>query len=115
MATGTPVIARRAGALPEIIEHGRTGFLVDDMQEAALAIERAADLNRRQIRQRALGRFSVERMLDDYERVFDGLVGGALRRSDGSERIPVMAERRTSRNRERAEMILEPASRREAN
>ena len=44
MATGTPVIARRAGALPEIIEHGGTGFLIDDLQEAALAVELASSL-----------------------------------------------------------------------
>ena len=43
MATGTPVIARRAGALPEIVEEGRTGFLVDDVQEARLALDRVGD------------------------------------------------------------------------
>ena len=42
MATGTPVIARRAGALTETIEHGVTGFLVDDVDEAVLAVERVA-------------------------------------------------------------------------
>jgi glycosyltransferase involved in cell wall biosynthesis len=46
MATGTPVIARRAGALPEIIEEGRTGYLVDDVEEARLALERLAMLDR---------------------------------------------------------------------
>ena len=40
MATGTPVIARRAGAFTETIEHGVTGFLVDDVTEAVLAVER---------------------------------------------------------------------------
>jgi glycosyltransferase involved in cell wall biosynthesis len=74
MATGTPVIARRAGALPEIIEHGRSGFLVDDLQEAVLAVERASTLDRRQVRHIALGRFAVDRMLDDYERVYRKLV-----------------------------------------
>ena len=67
MATGTPVIARRAGALPEIVEHGRSGFLVDDLQEAVLAVERAEGLDRRHVRQSALGQFSVDRMLDEYE------------------------------------------------
>ena len=75
MATGTPVIARRAGALPEIIEHGRSGFLVDDLQEAVLAVERASTLDRRQIRHAAVRRFSVERMIDDYERVYRELAG----------------------------------------
>jgi glycosyltransferase involved in cell wall biosynthesis len=78
MATGTPVIARRAGALPEIIQHGRTGFLVDDLAEAGLAVERAATLDRRAIRQTVLSRFSVDRMVDDYERVYRSLVAPAM-------------------------------------
>src|SRR6185436_18996101 len=67
MATGTPVIARRAGALPEIVEEGRTGFLVDDVQEARLAVERVATLDRKCVRDAVLARFSVDRMVEDYE------------------------------------------------
>ena len=114
MATGTPVIARRAGALPEIVEHGRSGFLIDDLQEAVLAVERASTIDRRQVRQRALGRFSVERMLDDYERVYRALLGTGVHTSDETEPIPVMADRRSSRYREPSESLLEAASRFEA-
>jgi glycosyltransferase involved in cell wall biosynthesis len=78
MATGTPVVARRAGALPEIIQHGRTGFLVDDLQEAVLAVELAGGLDRRTVRQTTLDRFSVERMLDGYERVYRDLVSPSV-------------------------------------
>ena len=67
MATGTPVIARRAGALTETIEHGVTGFLVDDVDEATFALEKVAELDRRAIRERALERFSPQRMVDEYE------------------------------------------------
>jgi glycosyltransferase involved in cell wall biosynthesis len=74
MATGTPVIARRAGALTETVEHGVDGFLVDDLVEAELAVARAADLDRQRIRERALERFSVERMVDEYERVYEQLL-----------------------------------------
>ena len=70
MATGTPVIARRAGALPEIVEHNRTGFLVDDLGEARLAVTRAATLDRSAVRQVALTRFNVDRMVDEYEAVY---------------------------------------------
>ncbi len=70
MAAGTPVIARKAGALPEIVEHGVDGFLVDDLREAKLAIGRAGSLDRRRIRQRALSRFSPGRMVDAYEQVY---------------------------------------------
>ncbi len=84
MATGTPVIARRAGALPEIIEHHRTGFLVDDLAEARLAVERAGTLDRRLIRDRTLRRFSAERMVDEYEQLFRRLVGRSAARSEGA-------------------------------
>ena len=114
MATGTPVIARRAGALPEIIEHGRSGFLVDDLQEAILAVERAAAIDRRQVRQRALGRFSVDRMLDDYERVYATLAGRRAPTADPEEPIPVMPGRRASGNRGRRAELLETGSRLEA-
>lgn len=70
LATGTPVIARRAGALTETIEHGIDGFLVDDLTEAELAVSMVADLDRTRIRERALERFSPERMTDEYEKVY---------------------------------------------
>jgi glycosyltransferase involved in cell wall biosynthesis len=70
LATGTPVIARRTGALPEIVEEGVDGYLVDDLGEAQLALTRIAALDRAEIRRRALSRFSVERMTADYEEVY---------------------------------------------
>ncbi|MDP8904544.1 MAG: glycosyltransferase family 4 protein [Chloroflexota bacterium] len=80
MATGTPVVARRAGALTETVEHGRTGFLVDDLTEAELAVELSARLDRRAIRQRALERFSATRMVDEYEAVYARLLAGEIGR-----------------------------------
>jgi len=74
MATGTPVIARRAGALTETIEHGVTGFLVDDESEAGLAIDLARELDRGLVRQRAVERFSPARMADAYEAVYRRLI-----------------------------------------
>jgi glycosyltransferase involved in cell wall biosynthesis len=76
LACGTPVIARRAGALPEIIEHGVDGYLVDDVTEAQLAIELAPRLDRALIRQRALERFGVDRMTDAYENAYRTLLAG---------------------------------------
>jgi glycosyltransferase involved in cell wall biosynthesis len=76
MATGTPVIARRAGALTETIEHGRTGFLVDDLGEARLAVSEASSLDRAEIRRLVVERFSVERMVDDYEAIYHKLASG---------------------------------------
>jgi len=87
LATGTPVIARRAGALTETIEHGVDGFLVDDIIEAELAVGRVGDLDRTAIRQRALERFSPARMADEYEVVYERLVRSKARES----REPVAA------------------------
>lgn len=75
MATGTPVIARRAGALPELIDHGYNGFLVDDVSEAKLAVERVGRLDRRAVSAYARGRFSVERMAARYEDLFRQILG----------------------------------------
>jgi glycosyltransferase involved in cell wall biosynthesis len=77
LATGTPVIARRAGALTETIEHGVDGFLVDDLTEAELAVSRIRELDRTEIRRRALERFSPARMTDEYEAVYRGLMEAA--------------------------------------
>ena len=89
MATGTPVIARRVGALTETIEHGVTGFLVDDVSEATLAVERAGALDRAEIRRLALERFSPERMVDEYEQVYARLAGRHLGRRLTSSGRPV--------------------------
>jgi glycosyltransferase involved in cell wall biosynthesis len=80
LATGTPVIARRAGALTETIEHGIDGFLVDDLTEAELAVSMIDDLDRTRIRERALERFSPERMTKEYETVYAQLVARARSR-----------------------------------
>jgi glycosyltransferase involved in cell wall biosynthesis len=74
LATGTPVIARRAGALPEIVEHGIDGYLVDDVVEAEQAVRMLGRLDRRRIRRRALERFSAARMAERYEAIYRSLV-----------------------------------------
>jgi glycosyltransferase involved in cell wall biosynthesis len=76
MATGTPVIARRAGALTETIDHGQTGFLVDDEIEAELAIRFARELDRESVRRQVVSRFSPQRMADEYEAVYRALISG---------------------------------------
>jgi glycosyltransferase involved in cell wall biosynthesis len=74
LATGTPVIARRAGALPEIIEHGTDGYLVDDLSEAEQAFRMLDRLDRGLIRRRAIERFSAGRMADGYLAVYRSLL-----------------------------------------
>lgn len=70
MAIGTPVIARRAGAYTETIQHGLTGYLVDDIDEGVLAVSRINKLDRRHIAAYARGRFSTERMVWLYEQAY---------------------------------------------
>jgi glycosyltransferase involved in cell wall biosynthesis len=70
MACGTPVIATRWGAVPEVIEHGRSGIIVDDYRIMAAAIEEADRLDPLELRRYAEERFSPERMVADYVRAY---------------------------------------------
>ena len=65
-ACGTPVIAFRTGALPELVEDGRTGFLVDDVDGMAAAIRRVDQIDPALCRETARRRFSNERMAAAY-------------------------------------------------
>lgn len=75
MACGTPVIAMRRGSMPEIIDEGCTGFLVEDEKGAIAAVQRAADLDRQRISATARARFSAERMADDYIALYRHILG----------------------------------------
>ncbi len=66
MACATPVIAMRRGSMPELIEPGVNGFLVDSVEEAVAAIDRVETLDRAQVRETVVQRFSVARMADAY-------------------------------------------------
>ena len=74
MACGTPVIAFRRGSMPELIDEGRTGFLVDTTEQAVAAVGPAAWVDRRGIRSLAVARFGVDRMVDEYLAVYDKLL-----------------------------------------
>ena len=74
MACGTPVIAFNRGSMPELIDHGVTGFLVDTIDEAVEAIARVEEIDRAKCRQRVAERFSVERMADDYIKLYERLI-----------------------------------------
>ena len=74
MMCGTPVIAFERGSMSEIVEPGRTGYLVANTAEAAAAVEAAAAIDRAACRAAALERFSADRMVDDYLRVYDDVL-----------------------------------------
>jgi glycosyltransferase involved in cell wall biosynthesis len=73
MACGTPVITRRCGSTPEIVEDGVTGFVCDDDAGVERALGQIARIDRQACRNHVETRFSVTRMVDDYEAVYRGL------------------------------------------
>ena len=79
MACGTPVIATNRGAVPEVIEHGRSGIIVESYREMAAALEAADALDPLECRRYVEERFSPERMVADYVRAYrEAMVGAAL-------------------------------------
>jgi glycosyltransferase involved in cell wall biosynthesis len=74
MACGTPVIAFNRGSVPEVIEDGLTGFIVEDVQGAVGAVDRLGSLSRERIRQRFEERFTSRRMAQDYLSVYRALI-----------------------------------------
>jgi glycosyltransferase involved in cell wall biosynthesis len=88
LASGTPVVAFRRGSVPEIVEHGRTGFVVDDVHAMVRALDHLGLISRLACRRAAEARFDVDRMLEDYLRAFEAIVAGG-RRHDAHGRRPV--------------------------
>jgi glycosyltransferase involved in cell wall biosynthesis len=74
MAYGTPVIAWRQGAMPEIVDEGATGFVVDSVEQAVERVNLLNSLDRHRIREIFEERFSVRRMVDDYEKIYASLL-----------------------------------------
>jgi glycosyltransferase involved in cell wall biosynthesis len=77
MACGTPVIAYNRGSVPEIIEDGLTGFVVEDETSAVAAVDRLSGLNRHAIRKQFEARFTARRMALDYLAAYRGLMEAA--------------------------------------
>jgi glycosyltransferase involved in cell wall biosynthesis len=84
MACGTPAIAFNRGAVPEILEPGLTGFIVEDEASAISAVAGAAALSREAIRKRFEERFTARRMAEDYLAAYEGLIAAA----DSRPRFP---------------------------
>jgi len=72
-AAGVPVIAMDLGSCREVIKNGETGFLVDNVGEAVRAIGRIPEINRRACRSRVQQNFSIDTMVDGYERVYSAI------------------------------------------
>jgi Glycosyl transferases group 1 len=77
MACGTPVLAFRCGSVPEIIEDGVTGMIVETIDEAVAALPAVMALDRKEVRQRFEQRFTATRMAKDYVDVYRLLLHSA--------------------------------------
>jgi glycosyltransferase involved in cell wall biosynthesis len=96
MANGTPVIGLRRGSVPEIIDEGITGFVIDSSDEALAVLPQVLKLDRRAVRRRFEERFSVQRMARDYVALYDK----ALRRRSAD--VMVLADTTHQTTREAA-------------
>ena len=76
MACGTPVNAFRSGSVPEVIDEGITGFVVDDEEQAVQAVKRLGELDRKRVRDRFEERFTAGRMAADYVSHYHSMVNG---------------------------------------
>jgi glycosyltransferase involved in cell wall biosynthesis len=74
MACGTPVIAYRSGAVPEVMEEGHTGFIVEGVEDAVEAVRRVPELSRKRCREIFDQRFTTARMAQDYVHLYERLI-----------------------------------------
>jgi glycosyltransferase involved in cell wall biosynthesis len=81
MACGTPVVALDLGAVREVVDDGVTGFVFDNLGEMVENLPKAFTLDRRRIRARAVERFGVERMVNEYVAVYERILTSAPKRS----------------------------------
>jgi glycosyltransferase involved in cell wall biosynthesis len=88
MACGTPVIAFDRGSMPELIQNGKTGFLVNNVDEAIEAVARLKEIDRTYCRRHVEKHFTVERMVEDYLTVYETIIeyhqAGFLSRQQGT-------------------------------
>src|SRR5262249_23601044 len=88
MACGTPVLAFRNGAVPEVVDQGITGCIVDSMEEAVRTLPRVLELDRAAVRRKYEERFTAARMAHDYVRVYERLVGASKIRPERVRPLP---------------------------
>jgi len=98
MACGTPVLAFRHGSVPEIIDPGVTGVIVDSVEEAVQVLPQVLALDRRVVRRRFDERFSATRMAKDYLAVYRSLLRQPMVPDSEASRITMQPRRREGVN-----------------
>jgi glycosyltransferase involved in cell wall biosynthesis len=91
MACGTPIIAYDRGSVPEVMENGVTGFIVNEIEQAVEAVGRVRDLSRSGCREVFEKRFTARRMASDYVDAFEHLVGSPMRSVEQSLKVSLPA------------------------
>ena len=84
MACGTPVVAYRRGSMAEVVDEGVTGYLAHDIESAVAAVRAAVRLDRAAVHARAVARFGVDRMVEDYLRTYEALLRSASTSPSGA-------------------------------
>ena len=90
LACGTPVIAFRRGSVPELIEDGVTGFIVDDVDQAVAALPKVKSLDRKRCRQVFEERFSAARMTRDYLQIYSRMIDDPPQVQAGIESVAMV-------------------------
>lgn len=83
MACGCPVVAFNRGAVPELIHDGKTGYIVEDVEEMITAVKNIKKIQRQDCREYALEKFSVTRMADKYEALYQRIVEKNFKKTNG--------------------------------
>ena len=81
MACGAPVVAFNRGSIPELIENGKTGYVVENTEEMIAAILNIDTINREECRKHALKNFNAKRMTDEYEKVYEKILEKKIKRT----------------------------------
>jgi glycosyltransferase involved in cell wall biosynthesis len=74
LACGTPIVAFRTGSIPEVVDEGVTGFVVDNVDDAVKALQKVKTLDRKRCREVFEKRFSSSRMVDDYLTIYEQVI-----------------------------------------
>jgi glycosyltransferase involved in cell wall biosynthesis len=98
MACGTPVLAFRRGSVPEVVDHGITGLIVDSMEEAIRMLPRVLTLDRRSVRRQFEKRFSATRMANDYVALYRSLLKRSVSLPDAPGLLPPLVVEGASTN-----------------
>lgn len=88
-ACGTPVIAFNRGSVPEVIEDGKTGFIVNNSAEMILAIERLDRIKRDECRHHVMKNFSTDNMIDGYEKILKEITSDTVQPTMSSKKPPI--------------------------